>query len=121
MMIRWYMSGLTVRVESLQGEVNSGRSEASSANDNNEGPVDDDPPPIGVNRDIIIIKKITEIVLRYGMHSGYVYKIPTINKCISTLSSLEIGACKESFWAGFCIPIHSFIEGLLSRYGLVLV
>lgn len=67
----------------------------------------------------MIIEKMSGLVSRYGVLFSYVCRIPTINKYISTPSPLEIGVCEESFRAGFRVPIHHFIKGLLNRYDLV--
>lgn len=61
------------------------------------------------------IKKMSELVSRYEVPTGYVCKIPADSKCISIPSPLEIGVCEESFRAEFRVPIHPFIEGFLDR------
>lgn len=62
---------------------------------------------------------MSELVSRYGLPSGYICKIPIISEHIFTLSPTVISVCKESFWAGFYVPIHTFIEEFLDRYGSV--
>lgn len=60
-----------------------------------------DPPPIRVNNGSMTIKRMDELVLRYGMPPNYIYKVPTISEYVSTPGSLEIGMCKDTFRVKF--------------------
>lgn len=90
-------------------EASFDRSKAISVNNNSNRPKDDDPPLISVNKGIITVERMSELVLRYKMPSGYICKILAINEHGSTPGPLKIGVCKESFRARFCVPIHPFI------------
>lgn len=72
------------------GEASLDKPEASSFSDDDSGPRDNDSPLIRVNRCPITVKKMDELVLKYRVPSGHVYKIPTINKYVSTFGPLKI-------------------------------
>lgn len=59
------------------------------------------------------------LMSRYGIPLKYVYRIPSDDEYILTLSPLEMVVFKETFWARFGLSLHPFLERLLVRYGLV--
>lgn len=60
-----------------------------------------------------------EIITEYRVPSKFVCKLLGGSECISFPSPLEVAVCKETFQAGFHLPIYPFIEQLLARYKLV--
>lgn len=55
------------------------------------------PPPVGVNRGTMTIERMNELVMRYGVPSRHISRILTVSEYVSTLGTLKIGVCKESF------------------------
>lgn len=62
---------------------------------------------------------MTKIVLRYGVPSEFVCRLPGNTECISYSGPMKVAICKETFKARFCLLLYLFIEGLLGKYGLV--
>lgn len=83
-------------------------------------PTEDGLPIVGIPCGIMSIERIHDVVLRYRIPLGYMYRIPSDGKYVSTPRPLKVSVCKESFQASCHIPIYTFIERLLSRYRLVL-
>lgn len=48
------------------GEASLDKPKASSASDDESGPIDDDPPLISVNRGTMTAKRMSELILKYG-------------------------------------------------------
>lgn len=64
---------------------------------------------------------MTKIMLRYGVPSEFIYRLPSDTKSISCPSLMEVVVYKETFRAKFYLPFYPFIERLLARHELVLV
>lgn len=71
--------------------------EDSSTSDEGGRQVDNDLLPVRVNRGIMAIKRMNELLMRYGVPSRYVCRLPTTGEYVSILGTLEIGVCEESF------------------------
>lgn len=100
------------------GEARSSEMVTSSASDS--GSTTSDPPSIKVKQGNMNAERIEELVLRYGVPSNYICRIPSIDEYGSMPGPLEIGMCEEIFKVGFRILIHAFIEELLHKCRLVL-
>lgn len=61
------------------------------------GLLEDDLLIIGILQGTISIERMSELVLRYKVSPGYIYRIPTDDEYVSTLGHLEVGVCDKSF------------------------
>lgn len=94
-------------------------SNVSSTSGNNTSLMKDEPGITDIPRGIISDKRTYDLVSRYKVPLGYIYRIPFDDKYMSTPGLLEVDICEKVFWGGFHIPIHPFIKKLLNIYGLV--
>lgn len=58
-------------------------------------------PFIRVNRGSVTIKRMDELVSRYGVSFNYICRVPTISKYVSMLGLFEIGVREETFRVEF--------------------
>lgn len=78
-------------------EVQLYRLEDSSSSDKDDGPTNNDIPPVGVNRGTMTTQRMNELVIRYRVPLGYVCRIWTVSEYVSRPGPLEIRVCEESF------------------------
>lgn len=88
------------------GEARPSRIDTFSASNGDDGLVISDLSLIGVNRGSMTIKRMDELMSRYGMPPSYICRVPTISEYVSILGLLEIGMCEETFSVKFWIPVH---------------
>lgn len=59
--------------------------EASNTSDDDTESMDNDPPLIGVDRDTILVEKMSKLVSKYVVPSSYICRIPIVSEYVSTL------------------------------------
>lgn len=79
----------------------------------------DDPPIVGLPQVIMSSKRMGELISRYKIPPKYVCRVPSDDQHISTPGPMEVVVCEETFWAGFHLPCHFFVERFLTMYRLV--
>lgn len=67
------------------------RLEDSIVYDDDDGWVEDDLPPVRVNRGIMTIERMNELLLRYRVPSDYIYRMSIASEYVFTSGRLEIG------------------------------
>lgn len=97
-------------------QVDSNGSKIFTTSDSDLGLAEDNLPMVVILQDIISLKRMQKLVLRYGVPLGYVYKVFNDDMHISTLGPLKVVMYEDRFCARFHLRMHHFIKTFLSKY-----